>query len=112
MFINEKELREHKQQKFIIDVSCDEKMAFDFAIPTTFNDPIIKLDNIFYYAVDHTPSYYYDAASYEITKSVLPYLSTLIENNIENCSVLTNATEIKNGKILNKKIIEFQGLIK
>ena len=41
----------------IIDVSCDEGMGFYFAKPTTFKNPMFHINNIDYYAVDHTPSY-------------------------------------------------------
>ena len=32
-----------------------------------------------YYAVDHTPSYLWNAASWEISRALLPYLSTVMD---------------------------------
>ena len=79
MFLNSSDITEKKPM--IIDVSCDEGMGFDFAKPTTFEQPIIKTDKYIYYAVDHAPSHFFEAASYEISGALMPYLKYVIAHN-------------------------------
>ena len=55
MFIAEEDLPRMKKGCLIIDVSCDQGMGFFFAVPTTFDEPMIKVGSLDYYAVDHTP---------------------------------------------------------
>lgn len=56
-FVTESEKDILKSESLIIDVSCDEGMGFYFTKPTTFKNPMLNIDNFYYYAVDHTPSY-------------------------------------------------------
>ena len=58
-FVIEEEKSSLRAGTLIIDVSCDEGMGFYFAQPTTFKEPILEIGNIDYYAVDHTPSYFW-----------------------------------------------------
>lgn len=84
-------------------------MGFEFASPTYFDEPFINIsENIKYYSIDNTPSIYWDSASYEITKSLIPFLELFISNLWEKDPIIKNAIEIQNGIIKNKKIIEFQ----
>lgn len=110
MFIpDEKSLNELKKGTLIVDVSCDFGMGFYFATPTTFNDPIFKVrDDVIYYSVDHSPAYFWNSASYEISEALLPYISEMILGNMEVCETLKNATEIYQGKIINDRINSFQ----
>ncbi|MCD9493512.1 N(5)-(carboxyethyl)ornithine synthase [Photobacterium carnosum] len=109
MFIDDNDILAINKKTAIIDISCDEGMSFSFAKPTTFDSPIIKVNNnITYYCVDHTPSLYWDSASYEITKSILDFIPLFINDDWLDNDILKNALEIKDGKIVNKKIIEFQ----
>ena len=57
MFVPEGQEGKLKSGCLIVDVSCDEGMGFSFAKPTSFADPMFKVGNVNYYAVDHTPSY-------------------------------------------------------
>ncbi len=109
IFIKNKELNMLKKNTLIIDVSCDKGMGFEFSQPTSFIRPILRFDNVAYYAVDHTPSYLWDAASYEISGALLPYLNYMLEKETYvGSEVLEKAIEIDKGKILNPKIINFQ----
>ncbi len=74
-FVTEDEKDILKPGSLIIDVSCDEGMGFYFAKPTTFKNPILNIDNIDYYAVDHTPSYLWESASRSISAALIVYLS-------------------------------------
>jgi len=94
----------------IIDISCDEGMGFWCAKPTSFEDPIFEVDGKYYYAVDHSPSYYWNAASWEISKALLPFLPIVMkgEKVWEKDKTISKAIEINNGIIQNQKIISFQ----
>jgi len=94
----------------IIDISCDEGMAFSFAKPTNFEAPIFKVEKVFYYAVDHTPSYLWNAATWEISNSLIPYLPIIMggSKKWEKSETIRRAIEIKNGIIQNPKITSFQ----
>jgi alanine dehydrogenase len=94
----------------IVDISCDEGMAFSFAKPTRFEDPLFKVGKVFYYAVDHTPSYLWNAASWEISKSLIPYLPIVMggPEKWEESETIRRAIEIKDGVIQNPKILSFQ----
>ena len=106
MFINENELAKFTKPCLVIDISCALGMGFSFAHPTNFSDPIFKIGNIKYYAVDHTPTLLWNSASWEISNSILPYLSYIVEQS--DNKVLNDATDIKDGEILNRDILSFQ----
>jgi alanine dehydrogenase len=111
IFIDDVSIKKLKDDTVIMDISCDEKMGFSFAKPTSFEDPIIKLERrIIYYSVDHTPTYLWNAASREISKAVLPFLSCMIEGPLAwaKNETIRHAIEIQEGIIKNEKILSFQ----
>src|ERR1039458_2727808 len=62
-----------------IDVSCDEGMGFEWARPTSFADPMFTVGNgIHYYAVDHSPSYLWNSATWEISEALIPFLGPVM----------------------------------
>lgn len=111
MFIeNESQLLQLRRNTVIIDISCDKGMGFYFAEPTSFKNPIIKLQRgIKYYSVDHTPTYLWNAASREISSALIPYLSDIVnpEEWINN-QTIKNAIDVYNGIICNKNITLFK----
>ncbi len=106
IFITDKDIDKFTKACLVVDISCALGMGFSFARPTDFSDPIFKVGNIRYYAVDHTPSLLWDSASWEISNCILPYLPYIVEET-EN-KVLKGAIDIKDGRILNKDILSFQ----
>lgn len=97
------------KQLSIIDISCDKGMSFDFALPTSFESPIITNDKYVYYAVDHTPSYFFNSASYEISGSLLPFLKYILKNDsYKGNEILERAVDIEDGVVTNKAILKFQ----
>lgn len=105
-FINEDEIENFYKRCLIIDISCDTKMGFSFACPTTFEKPILKFGNISYYAVDHTPSLLWESASCEISSCVTQFLPYLVKE--KSNEVLDDAIDIKDGEIINTDIISYQ----
>ncbi|KAA3611776.1 MAG: hypothetical protein DWQ01_06745 [Planctomycetota bacterium] len=100
-----------KPGSLIVDVSCDEGMGFPFAKPTSFEDPCFSVGPGTYYAVDHTPSYMWRSASWEISRALLPFLKTVSDGPEawKKEKTISEAVEIQNGIIQNEKILSFQG---
>jgi len=95
----------------IIDVSCDAGMGFEWAIPTSFDHPTFQVgDNVTYYAVDHSPSYLWNSATWEISEALLPYLPELLDGSAawDANETLRRAIEIREGVIQNPSILAFQ----
>jgi alanine dehydrogenase len=109
IFLTRNDIAAINRRLLIVDVSCDKAMGFEFAEPTGFNRPTIAYGPVIYYAVDHTPSYFWQSASYEISGAIFQYFNYLLEHGTyRGNAVLENAVEIAEGRILNPKIIEFQ----
>ena len=109
-FITEDEKDILKPGSLIIDVSCDEGMGFYFAKPTTFKEPILHIDKIDYYAVDHTPSYLWESASRSISAALIVYVPTVLKGHkgwMEN-DTIRRAINIDKGVIKNELILSFQ----
>ena len=95
----------------VVDVSCDSGMGFDWARPTSFADPMIHLANdVHYYAVDHSPSYLWNSATWEISEALLPHLETVLAGPTawDETPTITRAIEIRDGVVLNPAILAFQ----
>jgi len=109
-FVNENEKSMLKPGTLIIDVSCDEGMGFYFAKPTTFKNPIIAFDKIDYYAVDHTPSYFWESASRSISAALMVYLPAVItgRESWKQNETIKNAINIDEGVIVKDTILRFQ----
>jgi alanine dehydrogenase len=110
-FLNHDDLIEFRAGSLIIDVSCDEAMGFSWARPTSFDDPtFIVGSNITYYAVDHSPSYLWNSATWEISEALLPYLRTVLDGRDawEADQTVCRAVEILDGRVRNRDILTFQ----
>lgn len=112
MFLNDEDLERFRPGSLMIDVSCDDGMGFSFARPTTFEAPMIKMGNgVNYYGVDHSPSYLWNAASWEISEALLPFIEDALGGPTawESNRTLRAAIEIREGVIVNDAITRFQG---
>ncbi len=110
MFIPAKNADKLTKGTLIIDISCDEGMGFWCAKPTSFKNPIFEENGVFYYAVDHTPSWYWNSASWEISEALLPFLPIVLGGTTEwkKNKTIAKAIEIDKGVIQNPKILSFQ----
>ncbi|MEO6199983.1 MAG: alanine dehydrogenase, partial [Cryobacterium sp.] len=111
MFVDEADLPSFRSGTLFVDVSCDEGMGFSWARPTSFVDPMFEVgDGLHYYAVDHSPSYLWNSATWEISEALLPYLEDLMSGPTqwEANEVLRRAIEIRDGVIENPNILAFQ----
>jgi alanine dehydrogenase len=112
IFMTDADLNSMTPGTLIVDVSCDEGMAFSWARPTTFNDPtFIVGDNVLYYAVDHSPSYLWNSATWENSEALLPFLGTILggPDAWDADPTIRRAIEIHNGVVQNPTILSFQG---
>ena len=95
----------------IIDVSCDEGMGFSWARPTSFSEPMFEVgDNVHYYAVDHSPSYLWNSATWEISEALLPYLPSVLGGREawDDSETVRRGIEIRHGVVQNQDILTFQ----
>ena len=79
MYMQDGEEARLRQGALIVDVSCDLGMGFPFARPTSFADPMFACGPARYYAVDHTPSYLWRAATWEISRVICEYLPKVMQ---------------------------------
>jgi alanine dehydrogenase len=110
MFLQEGEENRLAQGALIVDVSCDLAMGFPFARPTSFENPTFAAGPSSYYAVDHTPSYLWQSASWEISRVVVSFLESVMGGpaSWEENETVRRAIEIQDGIIKNEKILHFQ----
>jgi alanine dehydrogenase len=111
VFLTTDDLASFAAGSLIVDVSCDVGMGFSWAHPTSFTDPIIEMANgVHYYAVDHSPSYLWNSATWEISEALLPHIETLLAGpatwNVT--PTISRAIEIRDGVVLNPSILSFQ----
>jgi alanine dehydrogenase len=111
MFLLEDDLAAFAPGSLIIDVSCDEGMGFSWARPTSFDEPTFAVgDNVCYYGVDHSPSYLWNSATWEISEALLPHVRTVLTGPTgwDADQTIRRAIEIRDGVIQNPHILSFQ----
>jgi alanine dehydrogenase len=109
MFLTYDDVIKNGKKQLIIDVSCDKGMSFEFAKPTGFDQPTFEVGPSIYYAVNHSPTYFWESASYELSGAILPYLRYFLKHGTYiGDNVLEHAVEIEAGRIVNPDIIAFQ----
>ena len=110
-FLLEDDLAAFAPGSLIVDVSCDEGMGFSWARPTTFADPAFVVgDGITYYAVDHSPSYLWNSATWENSEALLPFLGTVLggPSAWDGDETVRRAIEIRDGIVRNPAVLAFQ----
>ena len=111
-YLQTEDLAEFRNGSLIVDVSCDEGMGFSWAVPTTFDDPMFTVgDRVHYYAVDHSPSYLWNSATWENSEALLPFVEQVMSGPEawDASETLNRAIEIRDGRICNPAILAFQG---
>jgi alanine dehydrogenase len=111
-YLRTEDLADFRRGSLIVDVSCDEGMGFSWAVPTGFDDPMFTVgDRVHYYAVDHSPSYLWNSATWENSEALLPFVETVLRgpDSWAGNETITRAIEIRDGAIQNPAITAFQG---
>jgi alanine dehydrogenase len=111
MFVSNVELVSFPPGRLLVDVSCDAGMGFEWARPTTFEEPIFTVgDGLTYYGVDHSPAYLWNSATWGISEALIPFLRPVMSGTSawERDPTIRRAIEIRDGVVQNPKIISFQ----
>lgn len=111
LYLRESDLGAFRPGSLIVDVSCDEGMGFEWARPTSFAEPMFTVGgDINYYGVDHSPSYLWNSASWEISEALLRFVPVVMGGSDAwgGSETIRRAVEIQDGVILNPAILEFQ----
>ncbi|RYC13844.1 N(5)-(carboxyethyl)ornithine synthase [Nocardioides zhouii] len=111
-YLQTDDLADFRNGSLIVDVSCDEGMGFSWAVPTTFDDPMFTVGGrVHYYAVDHSPSYLWNSATWENSEALLPFVERVLSGPEawDESETLSRAIEIRDGRICNPAILAFQG---
>ena len=110
MFVPASDADKLMKGTLIIDISCDEGMGFWCAKPTSFEHPMFEAAGKYYYAVDHSPSYYWNSASWEISQALLPFIPEVLggANTWDKNITISKSIEIREGVVQNPKILSFQ----
>ncbi|WPO69333.1 hypothetical protein [Streptomyces sp. KN37] len=97
MFLLEEDLPKLAPGTLVIDVSCDEGMGFAWARPTSFDEPMFTVgDHVHHYGVDHSSSYLWDAATWENSEALVPFLRPVLEGPTcwdGDCTLLSSRGE-------------------
>jgi alanine dehydrogenase len=112
MFVMDEDLGGFTPGTLFVDVSCDEGMAFEWARPTSFADPMFTVgQGLHYYAVDHSPSFLWNSATWENSDALLEYLPVVMQGPEawDANETIRRAIEIREGRIQNARILSFQG---
>ena len=112
VYLQTEDLAAFRRGSVIVDVSCDTGMGFSWARPTTFEEPTFVVgENVLYYAVDHSPSYLWSSATWENSNALIPFLRPVLEGGTawDADETLSRAIEIRAGRVVNPKILAFQG---
>ena len=112
MFVMDENLNEFRPGTLFVDVSCDERMGFEWARPTSFADPMFTVgQGLHYYAVDHSPSFLWNSATWENSEALLEHLPVIMAGPEawEADETIRRAIEIRDGRVENPRILSFQG---
>lgn len=109
-FVLEPEIHFLKSGSLIIDVSCDEGMGFSFARPTSFRNPIFRVNESDYYAVDHTRSYLWESASRSISGALIVHLAAVLAgpDRWAKSPTIRNAINVQDGVVKKPAILRLQ----
>jgi alanine dehydrogenase len=112
VYLHTDDLAAFRPGSVIVDVSCDLAMGFSWARPTSFEEPAFVVgENVLYYAVDHSPSYLWSSATWENSNALIPFLRPVLEGPAawDADETLSRAIEIRDGRVVNPRILAFQG---
>jgi len=112
MFVTCDELGRFEPGTLFVDVSCDEGMGFEWARPTTFAEPMFGVgQGMHYYAVDHSPSFLWNSATWENSEALLEYVPIVMAGPQawDANETIRRAIEIREGLVQNPRILSFQG---
>ncbi len=111
VFLDDGDLATLAPGTLVVDVSCDEAMGFSWARPTSFDEPMFDVGTgVRYYAVDHSPSYFWNSATWEVSEALLPFLPTVLAGPAawRTAETIRRAIEVEHGVVRNPAVLAFQ----
>jgi alanine dehydrogenase len=111
-YLRNDDLSAFRKGSLIVDVSCDLGMGFEWARPTSFDEPTFEVgDHVLYYAVDHSPSYLWASATWENSGAIVPFLRTVLEGptSWDAAETISRAIAVRDGLVVDPAILAFQG---
>jgi alanine dehydrogenase len=86
-------------------------MGFPFAEPTSFEAPVFRAGPATYYAVNHSPSWHWRSASWELSRVVVTFLETVMGGPAawEADETIRRCIEIREGVIQNPRFCRSKG---
>lgn len=111
IFVTEDDLAMFNPGSLLVDVSCDAGMGFSWALPSSFTAPVCMVgDRVYYYAVDHSPSYLWNSATWEISEALMPHIETILAGPAawDADNTISRSIEIRDGVAMNPDILKFQ----
>jgi alanine dehydrogenase len=111
MFVMNEDLGRFRPGTLFVDVSCDEGMAFEWASTTSFAEPMVRVgEGLHYYAVDHSPSFLWNSATWENSEALLQYVPIVMAGPEawDADETIRRAIEIREGVVCNPRILSFQ----
>jgi len=110
MFMEIGEEERFAPNTLLVDVSCDLAMGFPFARPTSFDQPTFAAALAVYYGVDHTPTFLWRSASWELSRVVIAFIEAVMNGPEawKKNETIRRAIEIRDGVIQNDRITRFQ----
>ena len=106
--IYKSDLSKMRKGTLIMDVSCDPNLEIETSHPTTIDNPVYMVDGIIHYAVDNTPAMFSKSVSRVLSNNFSGYIDCLVEGKYP--PEIKDAIDIRSGRIVNKKIIDFRKL--
>ncbi|MFC1504236.1 hypothetical protein ACFL6D_02345 [Spirochaetota bacterium] len=99
--LNRKSLRLMKKTALILDISCDTNGAVETCIPTSWDDPIYEVDDIYHFCISNLPSAIPQCASAHLSEMILPYIM-----KVANGEKLKSGMMTRNGHFVYQRVDE------
>jgi alanine dehydrogenase len=81
-------LSQMKKGAVIVDISIDQGGITEGIIPTTFEEPVYKVDNILHYAVPNIPGAVARTSTFALTNITIPYVKEIARLGLKDASSL------------------------
>ncbi len=99
-------LKHMKKTSLILDISCDKNGAVETCIPTTWENPMYKSEEITHICIDNLPSAIPRESSIHLSTMIFPYVLSVANRDKINKGLMTKEGEFVFGKeeLIMKKI--------
>ena len=98
----------------IVDVAIDQGGCVEGAVPTTHNDPVIRMEGLTLFCVANMPGCVARTSTFALTNATFPYVSKLAEMGyraaLKADESLAKGLNVLEGKLVNKAVAEGVGM--